>query len=302
MESTERAPSERNPEVEAERELEALLDNRDYAFLTAHSKNLDLIESAATGVEALAIAKRLIAERDRRTFEFRAIKPVEGITFEEVNVEGIRKTIESIKAGQVLIGEGQDAVVVIDKNEIRELPPVICYKFAKSEATPRGRNSMDVEAELHGEFFDVAKEMEDSHIGVPMPFYMTSIGVEKMIAMEKLSAKSVDDIIRGFGHIPEWFDIAEFCDELEKFLIAAHKRNLYHRDMHRGNVMIRQDIEPPEDGKWGYVIDFGLSHHGIEGMDPYKSEVAGYTFTYRDDYAIVERVRELLSNHKKRIK
>ncbi|HEY0964276.1 MAG TPA: hypothetical protein VGE31_00590 [Candidatus Paceibacterota bacterium] len=300
MESLERSNTpDRDPEILAERELDELLDHPEHSFLKEHQRNYERIENAETAVEALAIAKELIFERDRRTFEFRALRQVPGVELEDVRVEGIRSTIESIKANQLLIGEGGDAFVVVDRNEIRELPPVICYKFNKAETTPRGRNPMDFEAEIHGEFYDLAREMESSKIAVPMPFYMTAVGADKMIAMEKLPAKSVDDIIHGMGTLPEWLDINEFCDQLELFLIECHKRHLYHRDMHPGNVMVRQGKEEPEDGKWGYVIDFGLSAHGIENMDPYKNEVAGSTFTYREDYAIVEEVRRLLVNYKK---
>lgn len=296
MESPEKNGSERNPEAEAERLLEEILDNPANAFLHAHPKNMERINNADTSVQALAVAREIMFERDRRTFEFRALKEVEGVSFEDVRVEGIRSTIESIKANQEMIGEGGDAFVVIDRNEIRDLPPVICYKFAKQEATPRGRNPLEREAQLQGEVYDVAESLPDSRIGVPMPFYATEIGADKMIAMEKLPAKSVDDIFRGKGYLPEWLDIDVFCHELKLFLDELHSRGLFHRDMHVGNVMVRQSEEIPEDGKWGYVIDFGLSDHGFETMDPYRKEVAGQTFTYTDDYAIINQIKLGLKN------
>lgn len=299
MESFELKAIEANQEQEAEKKLEEILEDPDNAFLTEHKMNLDRIEDAETAVEALRIAEELILKRLERTFEFRLLKPVEGMAVGPVNFEGIKRTIDSIKSHQELIGEGGDAFVVVDKNEIREFPPEICYKFAKAEQTPRGRNPMSYEAEIHGDFYEAAKEISNM-IGVPMPFYSTELGHDKIIAMEKLPAKSVDDVLRGMGGLPDWFDVDMFCDELKHVFDELHRRGLYHRDMHVGNLMITQSATPPEDGKWGYIIDFGLSGYGSENMDPYRKELAGQVFTYANDYDIIESVRRGLNDYRNR--
>tara|TARA_B100000508_G_scaffold138819_2_gene135660 strand:- start:9659 stop:10582 length:924 start_codon:yes stop_codon:yes gene_type:complete len=289
-----------DPEVQAERELETILDDPANAFLEAHPQNMAKINNAETAVEALAIAEGLILERLERTFKFDLVREVEGVETISVNLKGIKKVIDSIKENQRVIGEGGDAFVVIDKNEIRELPPEVCYKFAKEEKTPRGRSTMSQEADIHGEFYQAAGELEGSNISVPMPFYSTEIAQDKMLAMEKLPAKSIDDILRGMGSLPDWLDIDDFCEQLGEFLDAMHERGLYHRDMHVGNVMISQSEEPPEDGRHGFVIDFGLSGYGVQGMDPYKKEVAGSTFTYNQDHAIINPIRRQLNDYRVR--
>ena len=189
--------------------------------------------------------------------------------------------------------------MVVSKNEINNYPPVICYKFAIEETTPRGRNSMAGEAEMQSDFYDFAETIEGSKIGVPMPFYATELGVDKVFAMEKLNAKSIDDVTRGMGRLPEWFDINEFCSQLQDFLDQAHAAGLYHRDMHIGNIMISQELTEPADGKWGFVIDFGLSGHGIEGMDPYVKERAGEKYKYTPDDAIIPEIRSILTEYQK---
>ncbi len=303
MESSEidKKNNERAAEVAADAELDALLSDKEYAFLTDHPKNRERIENAESAIEALDIALDLIAERLRRTFEFRPIKAVEGVEMDEVNLEGIRSILMRIKEEQELIGDGGDAYVVVSKNEINNYPPEICYKFAKQEKTPRGRNAMAQEAEIQGEFYAAARSMNDTRIGVPMPFYVTEMGNDKMIAMEKLPAKSVDDILRGKGYIPDWLDIDAFCNELLVFIEVLHEKKLYHRDMHPGNIMIRQSDTPPDDGKWGYMIDFGLSGYGIEGMDPYRKQRAGETFTYSPDDAIINSIRHTLKAYRNRL-
>tara|TARA_B100000508_G_scaffold137106_1_gene130998 strand:+ start:84 stop:998 length:915 start_codon:yes stop_codon:yes gene_type:complete len=289
-----------DPEVQAERELEAILDDPEYDFIEAHPKNIEAINAAETAVEALAIAKGLILKRLERTFKFDLLREVEGVEVGEVNVEGILKTLESIKANQQKIGEGGDAFVVVDKSEIKNLPPEVCYKFAKDEETPRGRNTLSMEASIHTDFYYASLEVPEHGIGVPIPMYATEVGKDKLLAMEKLPARSIDDILRGMGRLPDWFDVDDFCDQLSEFLTAMHDRGLYHRDMHIGNIMISQSEELPEDGKQGYVIDFGLSAHGVAGLDPYKKEVAGTRFTYTEDHVIIDEVRRLLNGFRDR--
>lgn len=287
-------------ELEAEQELQSLLDDPDNAFLTEVITNNEVIENSSSAVEALAYAKKKIMERLSRTTEFQSISVIEGITLLEVDFVAMKRTVDTILSNQLEIGRGGDAFVVIDKNEIRTLPPEICYKFSLTESTPRGRNSTKQEAEIQGRFYEVAKELKDAKIGVPIPFYSLEISNKKMIAMEKLPAKSIDDILRGRGYLPSWFDIDSFVSEIEKMLTHLHKAGLYHRDMHFGNIMITQVEELSPDGKWGYIIDFGLSGHQEEERYAYEKQVAGSTFTYEPDYGILPEVKRELQRLQQR--
>lgn len=288
-------------EAADDEKLGELLEDPQNKFLNL-PQNMKEIENASSAGIALQIARDKIWERDTRTFQFESLRKVEGVELGEVDVEGVKKTIEAIKEQQQEIGRGGDAFVVIYKGEqIEGVPPEVCYKFALEETTKRGRNSVAQEANLHTSFYETVNEgLADSKFGVPMPYYATEVGSEQMIAMEKLQAKSVDDILRGKGTLPEWLNVDEFCDELVKLLDYLHENGLFHRDMHNGNVMIRQTLELPEDGKWGYLIDFGLSGWGREGMEPYAKEVAGTRFTYNDDYGIVKPLRQQLKNLRQR--
>ncbi len=294
--------SDNNEDLEkvAFEELDALLEDPENSFLTEIPQNIERIEGASSAVESLRIAKELILKRLERTFEFSPLFEVEGVEVISANVEQIHAFMERVKKDHTFVGEGGDALVVMADNDIMNLPPELCYKIAKSETIKRGRNSLAEEAKIHEEVMNLAAELVDSKIGIPTPHYVSEIGNSKIFAMEKLPAKSVDDIMRGQGSVPEWLDIDEFCAEIKKLIDHLHLHGIYHRDLHVGNVMVRQSIEAPEDGTYGYMIDFGLSGYGQENMDPYRRESAGETFTYRDDYAIVSEVKKALSTRRNR--
>ncbi len=287
-------------EALAEKELAEILENPENSFLNEIEANSNFIDDANSAEEALEFAKKKIRERLEKSTVFHTVKTIEGIEMKEVDVFALKRTMDTILENKFEIGRGGDAFVVIDKSEVRELPPEVCYKFSLAEATPRGRNSVDVEAELQGSFYDAIHEFTESKIGVPIPFYVLESGHNKMIAMEKLKAKSIDDILRGDGYLPSWLDVDIFCEELISSLKYFHGRGLYHRDMHFGNIMISQSPEEDFQGKWGYLIDFGLSGHEDEEQFAYEKEQAGNTFTYADDYAIINEVRKRLSELKYR--
>lgn len=286
---------------EAENELQELLDDPENKFLEQITLHKEYIENCPSSVEALAYAKKVINQRLEETTIFRPVRTIEGIVPDFIDKKVIRETVLEILANQHEIGRGGDAFVVIDKNEVQELPPEICYKFALEEATPRGRNSMDYEAEIHGIFYDAAMSKTDSKIGVPIPFYMLEIGSHKMIAMEKLPAVSLDDLLRGLGRLPDNFDVDEFCKQLHDMFGHLHSSGLYHRDMHPGNIMITQKDHLDENDMMGYLIDFGLSAVGLDEDTAYSKTRAGSTFTYSDDYGIINFAKSSLSQYKVRI-
>jgi tRNA A-37 threonylcarbamoyl transferase component Bud32 len=286
-------------EDQAQRKLDELLADPSNQFLTLNEKNNEVIENAQSAAEALAYAREQIQKRLEGSTVFRPTAFIEGLKMGEVSIEGLNNAVEAVWRNAQQIGIGGDAVVVIFKNEIRALPPEICYKFATAEKTKRGRNPISEELDLHEEFCEVARA-SDSKIGVPMPFYGLEISDKKLIAMEKLQAKSVDDILHGNGYLPDWIDIDELCEELRSLLDTFHQRNLYHRDMHIGNFMVTQKQAYEPGDKLGYVIDFGLSGKAEIEDYAYTKEVAGDTFTYKDDYGIIQKVSRALENYRAR--
>lgn len=296
MESPKDTFTESEKESRAEGELDRLLTDPEYAFLH-QPQNSSRIDDAATAVEALRIAKELIARRHQATVRMLVTSEqgelTDGRESEFVSYEGLLKTIEKLDAHRQEIGVGADAVVVVATNEYYNGKYEICYKFAKEPATPRGRNAMDVEIDLQGEFYRVANTMPENTVKVPRPYFYTEIGSRKYIGMEKLPARSVDDIVRGHASIPSWVTerhIDMFVQDLVELIDVCHEQNLYHRDLHPGNIMFTQSRTETE--KLGYIIDFGLSGRQVPGFDPYRKETNTETFTYEDDYGKIAKVKD----------
>ena len=121
-------------------------------------------------------------------------------------------------------------------------------------------------------------------IGIPKPYFATSVGNYNVIGMERLRAKTFGEIKRGLGIIPPWINIDELKIELKKALDILHANGIYHRDLHENNVMIPQTSTPQP--YMAYIIDFGLTTHSIDGSDPYKSSFADNKLTFTPDHAI----------------
>lgn len=292
--------AETNIEHKAAKELDEILSNPEYRFLTAISMNNQVIEDAETAVEALKFALSKIEEREQRTFVMRAAEEVDGVEQGEVSYRGFKRMFNELTTKNKSIGEGGDAHVYISEAELNNGTTAICYKFSKTVGKNLGRNTMERELDLHIAFYKILDSF-DSSVKAPSPYYYCEFGNHKMIAMERLPARSVDDLLRGFGSIPQWVDelvINLFCDDLRKSLDQCHKQGLYHRDLHFGNVMFTQSQMPVET--LGYIIDFGVSSEGVEGLEPYKSTDSRGTFTYADDYGRIEEVRSSLLRLKAR--
>ena len=300
-ESPER-PQQNIPEVDLEKKaaitLDSLLSDPEYNFLHL-AQNIEKIENAESEQAALQIAKTLIERRESTTMVVKVYSEV-GEATEDVEdgafrYKGLRRTLTELKEHAHEIGKGNDAFVLVATTESVDGSYDICYKFSKEPETPRGRNSMDVETELQNEFQNIINTIPDNSIAVPEAYYYTQIGNQKFVAMEKLQAKSIDDLRRGLGSLPAWVTerhIDQFIQDLISAIDTCHQEGLYHRDMHLGNIMFTQS--PSETDKLGYIIDFGLSGRGQEGLDPYRKETNTEIFTYKDDYGRIKKVKDEL--------
>lgn len=289
---------ESDPEKVAAEKLHDLLDDPEYSFLHLQ-QNLEKIESAETDVEALNIARELVELRESATMVVK-IYDQNGDTNESIHSEtftykGLRRTLDELRQHEQEIGRGGDAIVVVAKTESVDGTYDICYKFSKEAETPRGRNDMDQETQFQNKFQAIVNQIPDNSVRVPEAYYYTEIGTQKFIAMEKLRARSIDHLRRGYGSMPKWvteWHIDKFIQDLINTIDTCHENGLYHRDMHLGNIMFTQS--PTETDELGHIIDFGLSGHGQEGMDPYRKETNTETFTYKDDYGRINKVKEEL--------
>ncbi|MFA5934763.1 MAG: AarF/UbiB family protein [Candidatus Paceibacterota bacterium] len=108
------------------------------------------------------------------------------------------------------------------------------------------------------------------------------------ILMERLNAVSIDDVFTGREKLPEAFDFDKFSVALKKFLEEMHGFDVYHRDLHEGNIMIDKVTGMP------YVIDFGASTEFYGEGNPYEITKGNLVERRTSDEGMVKKVLERL--------
>ncbi|GBE16615.1 protein kinase domain protein [bacterium BMS3Abin15] len=205
------------------------------------------------------------------------------LNLELLEGEILEKTKEVEKKGDI-IGEGETARVYVCESN-----PEVCYKFIKrGNASYRYR----VDTKKEGLFLLETCDL-DNDVEVPKPYYsiITKGEIEALIMKRLVDYISIDDLIRNKVKLPDNFDYEIFFDQLKKFFDKAHNnKKIFHRDAHRGNIMINL-----KTGKPG-VIDFGASKKlYISSDNPYEQiDVNSDVFIYtKDEIRIREVVRDL---------
>lgn len=173
----------------------------------------------------------------------------------------VQKMIERLaEGGHEEIGKGKSGRVIASLRN-----PDICYKvFFPPEHQPRGTNDIAIEADLQRE---VANLGEIVGVRTPVVKYFIQNQTVRAIAMERLHAVSVEDVLEGRAALPAAFDIKRFFPALHTYMEALHEKGFYHRDLHGGNVLIDTETGMP------YVIDFGHATHTISDEGVYKPEI-----------------------------
>lgn len=86
----------------------------------------------------------------------------------------------------------------------------------------------------------------------------------KFLLMERLDAISVEDVFKGKAELPESFNFDKFYSALKSFVADMHSCDVYHRDLHEGNIMIDIKTGMPR------VIDFGGATEFYGEGNPYE--------------------------------
>ncbi len=205
--------------------------------------------------------------------------------FYERNKKVIEKLLEEEKNK---LGEGMTAEVhFLDSNE------EVCLKILKSADDLPFYIPLEKEMGFMSELQDL-----DEEVRVPKPYLTADYsGNEddtaiKFLLMERLNAVSIKDVLEGTGKLPLEFDLKDFRKKISAFLEKMHEKNIYHRDLHGGNIMI--------DNETGdlYVIDFGASTKSFGDEDPYKQVLAIDTKIYTSDENKLTEVCNLIRNYR----
>ncbi|MGF1579125.1 MAG: protein kinase [Gemmataceae bacterium] len=114
------------------------------------------------------------------------------------------------------------------------------------------------------------------------------------LVMDYFEGSNLEDYARLHGTIPLQ-ELPSLVRQLAEALQAAHSRNILHRDVKPGNVLVRRR----SDGTWKIkLIDFGLAlkqnviHSTVSTAQAHKSTVA-YSITGTIDYAAPEQLGKL---------
>ena len=175
-----------------------------------------------------------------------------------------QKIIESLLENiETRLGEGITSLV-----HFPETNENICLKVFKSlQELSKVQFYLPVEREMK-----FLAELQDirSEVKIPKPYlsanYENDKGV-KFLMMERIHGQNIKKILEGAGKLPKNFKVEEFRQKMKDFLDKMHEANIYHRDLHEGNVMLTEEGEI-------FVIDFGSATKSF-GEDAYEENLGG---------------------------
>lgn len=195
------------------------------------------------------------------------------------HTQEITDYIKGIEKQNISLGLGRTAEVFGSKSD-----PRICYKLIHS----REYYVNDVEKE--GEFLYQTSEIQKEGVRTPKPYYSIKYGDYHVLAMERLDAVSVKDILDNKAELPVNFNFTDFFKKISSFLKEMNSQKIYHRDIHAGNVMVDNKTGCPR------IIDFGCSKKTRLGSEkPYQEESqTGKVILYTNDLDGLTRVRNEL--------
>lgn len=171
----------------------------------------------------------------------------------------IQKTLERIAEStarpDLYVGAGNTAEVHRDVQD-----PAICYKLVTNFEKYEAWNSIGREAHFLEELEDVVVE------GVRTPRVISVIDRPdiKAITMEYLDAENLTVLMEKRKALPPNFDVDDFFRRVRAYIDELHRRGIYHRDLHGGNVLLGRDGTP-------YVIDFGQAATAFSAEHAYDA-------------------------------
>lgn len=166
----------------------------------------------------------------------------------------IERSLKRIEEVGVEIGAGKTANVCVLENY-----PSRCYKIINKKEGLKNR------AAREAEFLD---ELAKKGISVPRPICSVQSEENDYIIMEKIDGYSIEQIINNdmLDFFPDDFNFEKFFKNLKSEINKMHDLDIYHGDLHFGNIMIR--IVSGE--AIPVLIDFGSSIRGFETDKPYQ--------------------------------
>lgn len=261
--------NKKNPEA-LETNIQRHIDNLPTALQKRWADEFD----AAAEAQLPELEERLRTFVEKRD---RAIHTAPG-TFGDLkhttkDTERIQATLaridEATRRADMYVGEGKTAEVYKDPQE-----PNVCYKTVVNFEKYEAWNSIGKEAHFLEELEDLVVE------GVRTPRVISVIDLPhvKALSMEYLDADNIKILIEKKRPLPPNFDVGQFFKRVRAYVDTMHKRNIYHRDLHGGNILVGKDGTP-------YIIDFGQAALSINADEAYdRAGQNRIVLTSDDDY------------------
>lgn len=196
------------------------------------------------------------------------------------------------------IGEGNTARVYRHPEK-----PELCIKHIHSLNEQEGNVHPDTETDLMNDVRNLHTEVivPDPIALVTTPFRRNSkkeLVKEYGLVMEYIDGITLEELERTLAseesvkvELPENFNAEIFFKILKDFLIQIHTAQIYHRDIHAGNIMIHRKTGAP------VVLDFGKSIKTfLSEENPYvaQDEIRGTVLYYKNDLEEPEKIQERL--------
>lgn len=120
------------------------------------------------------------------------------------------------------------------------------------------------------------------------------------LVMSYFDGVTLEEHVRKNGAL-RTIEAREVARQVAAGLMAAHERNILHRDVKPGNVLVRRSAEGPAgDGRWQVkLIDFGLAlrrqavHTTMSNADALVKTMRGQSIAGTLDYAAPEQIGKL---------
>lgn len=187
------------------------------------------------------------------------------------------RLVEKMKQNRVELGAGRAGTVFTSPEQS------ICVKQITDSSPEFSLNNVREEMNFMSEAISA---------GVRVPRPMMAVRLKKegdFIVMETIKGSSLRDILTGEAELPETYDHDRFWDRLTSLVGRLNNNNIYHRDLHDGNVMIERETGEP------VIIDFGLAATAFGDEDPYLVEdwpVPGNKYLFKRDEDQVSVMRQ----------
>lgn len=202
----------------------------------------------------------------------------------EICKSDILDYIQSLREKGNILGSGQTADVCYSKTNSR-----LCYKIIRSKEYYY--NNVEEEAR----FLSAAREINNTEVIIPEPEYSISNEDESLnaLAMERLDAFSIEDLLNEKEALPANFDFRGFFKKLENFVVKLNQAKIFHRDIHPGNIMIERKTDKP------CLIDFGAAKKNFfSSEDPYRYlDAKGELIIFTNDLIGIQQVKNKVRDY-----